>query len=251
MNKLTALYSVMNQMKSMKSRESFKAHIEGHVTFDQDSIAEGTMSLFKEQGRVEKKVSLKLAEEEINFEHKGHSHSGQRPHMDKCCGHGHRHSHMHRHGQNMGYEQPFEMGGPKYHGHRHGGGFTRAMTFIKLLDLMTFEKVSEEKSVLALNLKPADLPEDLRQKMERHLNYKKEMLKHLDCEDCEKYGDWLKASGLETLNKDSLEMVSIDLKLTMDKDSNPVEFIADHLWQGKTEEGILKPIRFKVSANLL
>lgn len=197
MNKLTALY---NMMKQMKETEAFNGS--GAVEARLNDTVLGTMnSEFScAPGHCEKKMEVRFGEEVLKFEHQG---------TDKlhgmCCTPGH-------HG----------------HGHGHGGGccgpkgkLGKAMFMLKLLDKTELQELEDGRKSLTLELTAEDLPKHMKEHMKQHC------CGTTDKECCGGHHDklkaWLAACGCLEIDRETLEPQSVALKIILEADCSPAE----------------------------
>lgn len=194
MNKLTALY---NMMKQMKDADTFKGT--GAVEARLDETVLGTLNseFGCGPGHCEKKMEIRFGEEVLKIEHQG---------SEKF--------HMKMHG---------------HHGHSHGccgpkGKLGKAMFMLKVLDKTELQELEDGRKLLTLTLNAEELPQHLK----AHMKDKCCGISETDC--CcghhEKIHSWMASCGCMDLNFDTLEPSSVSVKITLNPDCSPSEMNA-------------------------
>lgn len=269
MNKLTALYEVMKNMKEMKA---CNGNMHSEIKFGETVIAFVDGEKTTQEGKSTKKMSAVFGEETVKFERSG-SES-----VDGCCGHGHHMccspspfvSQFHKsHGlgedccgtQSQGKEE--NCCGPQYHGKMRFGKISKAMMLIKLLDQLNY---NESENTLSLEMTLSDLPENIQKHMKEHLAFKKEHIKSMLSTCCDSKEDssccegedhhklvmeHLKKVGLFEIDIDSIEPKNINVSLKLDVDSKPREMKASFEIDATTKNGESKPIVFTMNGKVL
>lgn len=197
MNKLTALYTMMKQIKET---EAFSGSGAVEARLDDTVLGTMTSEFSCAPGHCEKKMEVRFGEEVLKFEHQG---------TDKlkgmCCAPG---QHMHGHGHGGG------CCGPK-------GKLSKAMFMLKLLDKTELQELEDGRKILTLELTAEDLPKHMKEHMKNHCCGMGEK------ECCgghhEKLKDWMTSCGCMDLNPETIEPQSVSLKLVLAADCSPAE----------------------------
>lgn len=177
MNKLTAIYSVMKQvqeMKQSKTKQPFNGEMQTVLTFGESDIFTASGQCVCEDDQCRRQAEMKFGTETMKFERAGSSEEG-------CCSsHSGMHKmHFHKHAFKSENGRPVHsMRGHKFNKLSH------AMLMIKLLDLTKYEALENGQNQLSLEVTLADLPRSMRVEFEKHLDFKKKMLKSMlaNCE---------------------------------------------------------------------
>lgn len=200
MNKLTALY---NMMKQIKDTEAFRGTISAEALMDEALLGTLHSEMACAPDHCEKKMELRFGEEVLKFEHQG----TEKFHGKMCGPHGHHGHHGHGHG----------CCGPK-------GKLGKAMFMLKVLDKTELQELEDGRKVLMMSLTAEDLPNH----MKEHMKSKCCGLSEMDCccGNHEKFQGWLASCGCMDLDFNTLEPQSVTLKIHLNSDCSPAEMNA-------------------------
>lgn len=263
MNKLTALYELMQNMKAL---DCPTGHMNSELKFGETVIVKGFAESITEEGKQIKKTEINMGEESIKFERAGNT-------MGGCHG-GFGHYGMHKgmkHHRSMQSNMHSEMIHKMYSGSMNcdnqnqdchmrikGGKLSKAMLFIKLLDKTVYDEKAKQFS---LELSPSDMSESMKAQFEEHLAYKKEHIKSMmsSCEesDCccdehhQKLFKHLIDAGIKEVNLDSITPNKVNLVIKVDESIKPIEINFDALVDTKLKSGDERPIHFSLKGKML
>lgn len=218
MNKLTALY---NMMKQIKETDSFSGtgNVEAH--FDETLLGTLNSEMSCAPGQCEKKIEIRFGEEVLKIEHQG----TEKFHGKMCGPHGH---HMHSHG----------CCGPK-------GKLGKAMFMLKVLDKTELQELEDGSKILTMELNADDLPNHIQE----HMKNKCCGMAETDC--CsghhEKAHAWLASCGCMDLDFETLKPQSVSVKIVLKSDCSPAEITAVIKAGASDKSG--KPHSITVNAN--
>ncbi|BEP27817.1 hypothetical protein [Helicovermis profundi] len=254
MNKLTALYEVMKNVKKMKGADDFKVSIDAEVKFAEDIIA--TLEAYKEvsKGKHNKKATIKFGDEFVEFENSTSVNSSFE------LNHENHHKGMHHgifsHGMKQGMcNHGMNYSEMKGHSNKYISKFDRGMMMIKLLDKINFKETEDNRKILSLELKTTDLPEKLQAHMKDHLAYKHEhlaMMKEHGCEaHHEKMTKFLKTSGLDQIDTKTVMPEKVNLIVEINENNQADLVKVNALVKSKLNSGKEKKITISISAKML
>lgn len=194
MNKLTALY---NMMKQIKEAESFNGGLAVEVQLDDTLLGTLNSDIGCAPGHCEKKVEVRFGEEVLKFEHKG---------TDGFHGKMHGH-HIHGHG----------CCGPK-------GKLSKAMFMLKALDKTELQELEDGKKILTMELAAEDLPKHMKEHMKNKCCRMSEM--ECGCGHHEKVHGWMESCGCMDLDLETIEPQGLSLKIMLNPDCSPADVSA-------------------------
>lgn len=266
MNKLTALYELMKNMKAM---DCPTGNMNSELKFGETVIASGFAESKTENGKQVKKTEINMGEETIKFERSGNT-------MGGCTGgfghygvhKGMKHQGMHR---SMYSGMHSEMIHKMHSGsvncdnqnkdcqmHTRGGKLSKAMLLIKLLDKTVYDEKAKQFS---LELSPSDMPDGMKAQFEQHLTYKKEHMKSMMCsceeDNCcsdehhQKLFKHLVDAGIKEVDLDSIMPNKVSLMIKVDEAIKPTEINFDVLIDAKLKSGDESPMHFSLEGKML
>lgn len=262
MNKLTALYSVMKNLKEMKENTD-GSPINGNalleLRFGETLLGAANGKIECADGKCVQRAEVSFGEESMKFERSGSS-------TVHCC--------------EMGHTKQFHH--PMGHTH-HGRKFSKlnhAMLMIKLIDKTDFETLANGQNALSLELSMADLPENMKAAAETCLKRKQAMLKKIMdacadenlCEDIEACCEasccddstccghdnihkhlieTLKKAGMMTVDPSSITPEKISIRLLMDEAAKPISLDMAFTVHMQTTTGEVKPLHLSFTGKML
>lgn len=221
MNKLTALYGVMKNLREMRIEQKMNGAMQSELLLGEEVIASANGQLICNTETCSRKFEMNLLGEEVSFSHKG---SG----MHKHC-----HSHIdgiHTHGHHGINGRTFK-----------GRKYTKAMLMLKLLDRLEYQSLEDGRGLLSLQMTLEDLPEELREAC--CCCCTGSIPPHMQAYLCK--------GSLADLDLQSLTPGPLSVKLVITEDARPLNLNVLQVIHVKDLEGEAKELHFKFNGDLL